>query len=406
MDSLITSAALALARGDFFGALNRVALREDAPALALRGIAMAQLGDLERAKFLLRKAARKFGTKQPLSKARCLVAEMDIALALRDLDGSASQLESAQQLLRAHGDFINAAYAQHLQARLLLLFGKLDEAEALANKIDTEHASPAFKSAHQLVVASIAIRQLDIGAARRALAHAQASAQLALIPSLFAEIHKAAQLLQTPAARLISASTNTLLKLDDVETLYKSNHIIVDACRFAFRHQKNLISLASRPILFNLLQALGKAWPQDVARDQLIKIAFHHKLVDETLRVRLRVEIGRLRAEIASLADVKATAQGFVLVPQINASVVVLEQPIAEKYSAIIAILADGEAWSSSALALVLGLSQRTVQRALEALATSGKVESFGKGQSRRWVAAPPPGVTTILLLPGPLPGS
>lgn len=406
MDSIITSAALALARGDFFGALNRVALREDAPALALRGIAMAQLGDLERAKLLLRKAARGFGTKEPVSKARCIVAEMEIALALRDLDGSADQLKFAQKILHAHDDFINAAYAQHLQTRLLLLFGKLDEAEALTNSLDVSLFSPALNAAHQLVVAGIAIRRLQIDKARAVITHAQEAASRAQIPSLFAEIHKASQILETPAARVKSPQGEQLLLLEDVETMFASNAIIVDACRYVIRYQSTIISLASRPVLFNLLLALGEAWPQDVSRDQLINIAFRHKQVDESLRARLRVEIGRLRAEIAALADIKATPQGFALVPHTNQNVVVLNQPIAEKHPEIIAMLADGEAWSSSALALVLGISQRTVQRALESLASLGKVQSFGKGQARRWITSPLPGVTTILLLPGAFPGN
>lgn len=406
MDSIITSAALALARGDFFGALNRVALREDAPALALRGIAMAQLGDLERAKLLLRKATRGFGTKESVSKARCIVAEMEIALALRDLDGSADQLKFAQKILHTHDDFINAAYAQHLQTRLLLLFGKLDEAEALTNSLDVSLFSPAFNAAHQLVVAGIAIRRLQIDKARAAITRAQEAATRAQIPSLFAEIHKASQILKTPAARVKSQQGEQLLLLEDVETLFASNAIIVDACRYVIRYQSTIISLASRPVLFSLLLALGEAWPQDVSRDQLIKIAFRHKQVDESLRARLRVEIGRLRAEIAALADIKATPQGFALVPHTNQNVVVLNQPIAEKHPEIIAMLADGEAWSSSALALVLGISQRSVQRALESLASLGKVQSFGKGQARRWITSPLPGVTTILLLPGAFPGN
>ena len=129
MDSLITGAALALAKGDPLGALNRVALRDDAPALALRGIAMAQLGDLERAKLLLRNAARAFGSKQPVARARCVVAEAEIALVTRDLAWSRERLNAARQVLEAHADRTNAAYARHLDVRLLLLFGRIDEAE-------------------------------------------------------------------------------------------------------------------------------------------------------------------------------------------------------------------------------------------------------------------------------------
>jgi hypothetical protein len=405
MDSLITSAALALARGDSFGALNRVALRDDPPALALRGIAMAQLGDLERAKFLLRKAGRGFGNKQLVSRARCVLAEIEIAIALRDLDGSAEKLESAYTILHEQGDFINAAYAQHLRIRLLVLFGKLNEADELIKLVDTNLFSPGFKAAHELVIAGISIRRLRTQEARAAIARAQSAIRLTPIPSLDAEISKASRILQTPAARLISSEGDQKLLLEDVEVMLASNAIVVDVCRYVIRQESLVISLASRPILFNLLQALGEAWPKDLSRDQLIKIAFRQKRVDESLRARLRVEIGRLRAEISLLTEIKATAQGFMLVPRAQ-TLVVLQQPIQEKYSAIVAILADGEAWSSSALALVLGISQRSVQRALDSLARSEKVQSFGRGQARRWITMPLPGVTTILLLPGPYPGN
>lgn len=405
MDSLITSAALALVRGDCFGALNRVALREDPPALALRGIAMAQLGDLERAKLLLRKAECGFGNKQLVSRARCVLAETEIAIALRDLDGSAEKLESAHTILHEQGDFINAAYAQHLRIRLLVLFGKLNEADELIKRVDTNLFSPGFKAAHELVIAGIAIRRLRIQEARAAIARAQDAIRLTPIPSLDVEISKASRILQTPAARVISSEGDQQLLLEDVEVMLASSAIVVDVCRYVIRQESLVISLASRPILFNLLQALGEAWPQDLSRDQLIKIAFRQKRVDESLRARLRVEIGRLRAEISPLAEIKATTQGFMLVPRAQ-KLVVLQQPIQEKYSAIVAILADGEAWSSSALALVLGISQRSVQRALDSLARSEKVQSFGRGQARRWITAPLPGITTILLLPGPYPGN
>jgi len=406
VDSLITSAALALANGDFFSALNRVALRDDPPALALRGIAMAQLGDLERAKILLRKATRAFGPKQPISQARCIVAEAEIALAVRDLDWSARRLENAHKILEAHGDLINAAYARHLQVRLLLLFGHLNEAEALISQLNPALFSPAFKAAHELVIAGIAIRRLQIKLAREALIRAQQEAQRAQIRPLLAEIDKAFQLLGTPAARLLSSGEEKLLLLDDVEVLLASDTLVIDACRYLVRHQTEVTSLASRPILFSLVRALGEAWPEDVSRDQLVKLAFRQKSVDESLRARLRVEMGRLRTALKTFADIKATQRGYVLIPHCSEKLVVLDQPIQEKHAAVLAILADGEAWSSSALAMVLGTSQRTVQRSLESLADSGKVQSFGRGQARRWVTFPLPGVTTILLLPGPLPGT
>src|ERR687893_3178198 len=138
MDSLITAAARALAAGDPLGALKRVALRDDAPALALRGIATAQLGDLVRAKALLRRAARGFGPKEAVARARCVVAEAEIALVCRDLSGPMQTLGAARAALEAHGDWANAAHAGYLEARRLLLIGRLDESELVLEALDAE----------------------------------------------------------------------------------------------------------------------------------------------------------------------------------------------------------------------------------------------------------------------------
>ena len=111
MDPLISAAARALSAGDPLAALKSVALRDDPPALALRGIAMAQLGDLRRARELLRSAARTFGPKEPVARARCAVAEAEIALVSRDLGGSLQTLKKARAVLEASGDQKNAAHA-------------------------------------------------------------------------------------------------------------------------------------------------------------------------------------------------------------------------------------------------------------------------------------------------------
>ena len=218
MDSLISAAARALAGGDPLRALNHVSLRDDAPALALRGIAMAQLGDLARARALLRRAARAFTTKETVART------------------------------------------------------------------------------------------------------------------------------------------------------------------------------------------LAEAWPGDARRDTLIERAFRLRQVEESHRARLRVEIGRLRKALRPLARLHATRHGFKLEP-LTGDVAVLARPVEDKHAPILAFLSDGEAWSSSALALALGTSQRTVQRALDALANAGKVEATGQGRARRWVASPVLGFTTTLLLTAPLPG-
>lgn len=129
MESLITAAARALEAGDPLGALNRVALRNDAPSLALRGIAMAQLGDLAKAKSLLRNAARAFGPREAVARARCVVAEAEIALVSRDLSWPDRTLAAARATLEKHGDLANAAHARHIAARRLLLLGHTEEAE-------------------------------------------------------------------------------------------------------------------------------------------------------------------------------------------------------------------------------------------------------------------------------------
>ena len=404
MDSLITAAARALAAGDPLGALNRVALRDDAPALALRGIAMAQLGDLVRAKALLRRAARAFGPKEAVARARCIVAEAEIALVSRDLGWPAKTLDAARATLEAHGDRVNAAYARYLEIRRLLLIGRLDEAERTLAALDPTPLPPASRTAHELVVAGIAMRRLRTKPARAAVARAARAASQARIPALTAEVESASLVLNTPAARLIASGEERLLLLDEVEALLGSNALVVDACRHVVRDARTMVSLARRPVLFALARTLGEAWPGDVPRDTLVARAFGAKRADESHRARLRVEIGRLRTVLRTLARVSATKRGFALAPRRAREVVVLAPPFHEEHAAVLAFLADGESWSSSALALTLGASQRTVQRALDSLAAAGKVHSFGRGRARRWMTPPVPGFTTTLLLPAPLP--
>jgi DNA-binding winged helix-turn-helix (wHTH) protein len=405
MDSLITAAARALAAGDPLGALNRVALRDDAAALALRGIAMAQLGDLVRAKALLRGAARAFGPKEAVARARCLVAEAEIALASRDLTWPPKALDAARATLEAHGDGVNAAHARYLEIRRLLLIGQLEAAERRLAELDPAPLPPTLRAAHALVVAGIAMRRLQTKPARHALARAEAAAREANIPVLTAEVESASRVLSTPAARLIAGGEERPLLLGEVEALLASKSLVVDACRYVVRDTGAMVSLATRPVLFALARALAEAWPEDVTRDALIARAFRGKHADESHRARLRVEIGRLRRKLRTLADISATRQGFALVPRRGREIVVLARPVEEQHAEMLAFLADGESWSSSALALALGTSQRTVQRALDELAARDKVQYVGHGRARRWMTPPVPGFTTTLLLSAPLPG-
>ncbi|TDU66192.1 hypothetical protein EI77_03931 [Prosthecobacter fusiformis] len=400
MDSLITAAASALAAGDPLRALNCVALREDAPALALRGIAMAQLGDLTQARHLLKRAARAFGPKQAVAHARCVLAQAEIAFVSRDLGWPVKALAAAQAALEQNGDAINAIHACHLQARRSLLLGQLDEAERVLRAVEPALLPPIRRAAHEMILAGIAMQRLRTAPARAALVRAQAAADLSRIPALKAEVATAAERLDAPVARHIAGGKERLIALADVEDLLASGTLVVDACRRVVRRGKVVVPLASRPVLFALARALAEAWPNDVCRTDLLRAAFQAKRVDESHRARLRVEMGRLRQLLRPLADVLATSRGFVLQPRQASAVNVLAWPVEEEYGAVLAFLADGEAWSSSALALALGISQRTVQRSLDTLAAEGKVQWFGRARARRWTTATVPGFTTIMLLP------
>src|SRR3989344_2708895 len=378
MDSLISAAARALAAGDALAALQRVALRDDPPALALRGIAMAQLGEHPRARDLLRRAARVFGTHEPVARARCVVAEAEVALAQRDLGGRAQALMSAGATLQAHGDIANALQARLVAARTLILLGKLDEASAALAGTPTTDATtrlpPSLVAVAELAAAELALRSLHIGAARTALQRAQQAA---------------------------APSGVAALRLDDVAALLASPTLwVVDACRHGVRAGEVWHPLARRPVLFALVRALATARPGGVAREALIANVFRTRHPDETHRARLRVEIGRLRALIAPLAGVEATPRGFVLRPHGGRTVAVLAPPVEGEQGALVALLADGAAWSTSALALALGDTQRPVQRALAELEAPGRVRAIGQARARRWLAAPLVGFTTILLLP------
>lgn len=404
MDPLIAAAARALSMGDPLGALNRVALRDDAPALALRGIAMAQVGDLARAKALLRRAARGFGPRETAACARCVVAEAEVALAARDLAWPSKALAAAAATLQAHREHANAAHARTLEARHLLLIGRLDEAEDKLAQIDPCALTPALRAMHELTLAGVAMRRVRARAAQAALARADAAARRAGIAALAAEIKRAQAELDAPAARLIARGKEQPLVLRNVEALLASNAFIIDACRNLVRVRTRLVRLARRPVLFALARALGEAWPGEVPRDVLLARAFGAKHADQSHRARLRVEIGRLRKLMRAVAAVNATQRGFVLSPLSASPVVVLARPVEERHAAVLALLADGEPWSGSALAVALGASQRTVQRALKALAAAGKAQSYGRGRARRWMTPPLPGFATTLLLPAPFP--
>lgn len=403
MDLEIAAAARALAAGDPIAALNGVALREDAPALALRAIALAQLGDLDRARTLVRNAARAFGARASVARSRCIVAEAELALALRDLTWRSAELDAARATLERHGDRANAVHARQIEARRALLIGRLDDAERALTGIDPAELPAAARAVHFLVVGGVAMRRLHAQAARTALARAAEAARETRIAALEAEVETALHVLDAPAAKLSTRGEARLVTLDEAEALLKSSALVIDACRHRVCDAADIVPLATRPVLLALARTLGEAWPGDAPREKLIADAFRMRVADESQRMRLRVEIGRLRAALRSIADVRATRHGFALATRRAQEVVVLARPVEHAHATLLAFLADGEPWSSSALALALGASQRTVQRALEGLAAAGRIEAFGRARARRWMAAPMPGFATPLLLPVPL---
>ena len=404
MDSLIGAAARALATGDAIGALKWVALRDDPPALALRGIAMAQLGEHPRARELLKNAARGFGAHEELARARCVVAEAEVALAMRDLGGSSRALVSAAATLEARADHANALQAHLIAARRLLLLGRLDEAAAALARLAGRTLPPSLAAVAELVTAELALRSLRIGLAQAALDRAHEQAERARVPALQAEVAEARTALDRPAARRIDAHGERPLRLGEIAALLDSDTLVVDACSRSLRSSVRSVPLRRRPVLLALARALAETWPGAVDRETLIARAFGTRRPDETHRARLRVEIGRLRALITTLARIEATPGGFVLEPHGENAAVVLAPPIDGDQASLLALLTDGAAWSTSTLALALGASQRTVQRALVELEDAGRVRSIGRARAQRWLAPPLAGFTTILLLPPTFP--
>ena len=399
MDSIVTAAARALRAGDPLGALKRIALRSDPPALALRGIAMAQLGEFAKAKVLLRRAARAFGPRERVARARCITAEAEVALASRDLQWRTQALDEARGTFVNRGDHDNALHAALLQIQRLLLIGRVSEAGDAFEKLDLRAAPDMLTARGELVAFEIALRRGRTAPARAALAHARAAADRSGIAPLRAEVQQAEHTLALPVARLVARGAERPLVLAEVETVLACGHLVVDACRRVVRMARREVHLARRPVLFTLVRALAEAWPGESTREMLCERAFRAHRINESHRARLRVELGRLRRELRPLADVRATPGGFALLPR-SGEVRVLAPPIESPNAEVLALMADGEAWSTSALALALGASQRTVQRALGDLEASGKVRTLGRGRARRWLTAPIGGFATTLLLP------
>lgn len=402
MDSALSTAARALSVGEPLLALKHVGLRSEPPALALRAIALAQLGEWAKALLLLRRAARGFGDAEPVARARTLVAAAEVALALRDLRGAARGLDDAMRLLARRGDLINAAFARLLQVRRLVLLGNVEAAEQALGKLRLEQAPARLVAIAKLLEADIASKRVHAQVAERALNEAARAAAGSRIAALVAEVETARQRLAAPVARLLRHGAEGLVALAELEQLLGSGELVVDACRREVRQGTRLVSLVTRPVLLELLVALAEAAPGEVPRDALIARVFGARRANESHRVRLRVEVGRLRKLLRSFAELRATVAGFVLAPRAGQAALLLLPPEGGEASALWALLRGGEAWATSSLASALGKSQRAVQRALAELESEGKVRASGDGRARRWIAAPGAGFATPLLLVAP----
>lgn len=399
VDASLGAASRALSAFDPLFALKLVALRREPMAIALRGIAMAQLGELRSSRKLLTRAARAFGHDEPVARARCVAAEAEVALEARDLATAARGLDSAARTLEAHGDRRNASFVRLQQVRLLLLLGKVEAAAETLSSIDLRGAPAVLIAMAQLAKADLALRGLKTADARRALARAASAARLAKVQALYREVIRAQSDLDKPAARISSISGAGLVTLEEVEQVFRSGDLVIDACRRRVRQASVSVSLLTRPVLLGLAVALGERAPHEVQRSVLIERAFGGRTSSESMRARLRVEVGRLRKLLSRFAQIEATPGGFSMKPRGSVRVSVLLPPDSDAASALSALLRGGEAWSTSALATALGRSQRTVQRALSTMLEAGRVDASGAGRARRWVAPPPAGFVATLAL-------
>jgi hypothetical protein len=360
---------------------------------------MAQLGEFAAARKLLSRAGRAFRGKDAGAQARCLAAEAEVLLESRDLGAARRGFERAIPLLESAGDHGNAWFCRLQLARRLVLLGRLRDAGVALSLLRRRGLPPPRHALAELLAADIAVRRMRPDDARVALDRALAAARASGIPALVADVRRALDDLEAPVGRLFERGAERLVTLRDVARVTASPDVLVDTCRRQIRQATTTVSLGRRPVLLAIAAALGESWPGDAAREALIRRAFGRLRPTESVRVRLRVEVGRLRRALAPIAEVNATAAGFVLAPRAGRAVRVLHPPTDGNAGLLLALLSGGEPWSTTSLAEALGTSRRTVQRALLDLETNGKVRGAGSGRARRWAAAGLPGFATSLLL-------
>jgi hypothetical protein len=395
MDAGIAAAARALDIGEPLAALAYVAARSDAAALALRGVAMARLGELGAARADLRRAVRAFGDDRR-ARARCTVAAAEIALAMRDLARSSDLAEAIEELDRA-GDARNAAWAKLVAARRAIVLGRLDEAETWLARVRDGDLPPVLSAVRSLADLEVALRGLDATRARAAMARAEAFAASTGMPALEAEIERAGQALSQVVARIRTREGVRDARLVELGALAESGALVVDACRRRIVHGPIARDLRTRPALFALLRTLAVAHPAGAPRPRLARELFGARRPDASHRSRLRVEVSRARQLLRGLGGIVATEDGFRL--DVDRPIAIVELPDDLEGGDVLALLESGGAWTASSLAAALGCGLRRVQRALRGLLANGRVCPNGRGRARRWTAAPR--IASRLLLPG-----
>jgi tetratricopeptide (TPR) repeat protein len=395
----LTAAARALSLGDALSALKWLGRRTDAPARAMRGAALSQLGAFVSAKAQLRAALRALGPESGLLRARCLAAQAEIALALGDLRWSAEPVARAVAELEAAGDARNAAYLRLVAARAALRLGRPADAERLLRPATFAPVAPLDRTLAELVRVELAAKRGDPDLLKSALASAGAAAERAAIPALVSEVARIRDRYEGPAAVITSRGKARTASFCEVCALGRSAGVVIDGGAREVRSSGDGVPFARRPVLFDVLRVLAEAWPGAVPREALIARVFGARRPNESHRIRLRVEIGRLRKVVRPRLGVVSEGPGYALSA---AGEVVLVMPLEESpASRLLSLMHGGEGWSASSLALALDVSERTIQRSLGELQRAGKVGPTGNGRGRRWVRLfeiP----TDLLLPPGP----
>lgn len=395
-------AASLLARGDALGALGRIGLAEGARGALLRGVAYAQLGDLDLARASLADARglAPEGPEGDVLRARTAAALAEIAVVAGDAKAARAAASEGAAILERLGDGRNAAMQRLVVARAEVLLGRPGAADmTVASVLDVDVAVDVRAVAY-LTRAEIATRRLEADKAKRAIAAARdvlAGGPNALLDRALAALERD---LAAPVARLVAEGVERRIDLATIERLPESS-IVIDACRRQVVAGRASIPFAKKPVLFALVVGLARAWPRDVARDALAREAFGVQRVNASHRARLRVEVGRVRKLLAPILAPVATADGYALSSSLP---VVIVLPMADDDDAKVAVLlGDGATWTARSVADHAGISLRTAQRALGRLVDAGRVRRSGTA-SKAVYASASPAVASRLLLLGLLP--